>query len=98
MPRHKKTAPPELKTLPGRVTYARERLGMTMTELATQLDVPLSTMSRLESGERIDGIEAATLIRLARALGVPVGWLAANEGAPPATDIPVFREPPKRRR
>jgi transcriptional regulator with XRE-family HTH domain len=97
MPR-KRTAPelPELATFPARLTYARERAGMTKLALAKALGVDPGAITRHEQGERAQGIEAATLIRLARELGVPVGWLAADEGQlPPA---PVFREGHDRRR
>ena len=97
MPRKKDIAPPpQLLTLPARLKYARERTGMTATALAERAEMDLSQISRLESGERAGGIEAATVIRLAQALGVPIGWLAADEGQlPPA---PIFREQTDRRR
>lgn len=86
----------ELVTLPGRLTYARERAGLTVRLLATKAAMDAGQVSRIESGERTTGIEAATIIRLAHALEVPVGWLTADEGQlPPA---PVFRESTDRRR
>jgi transcriptional regulator with XRE-family HTH domain len=88
--------PPELKTLPVRLKYARERSGMTQTALAGRAQMDKSQVSRIESGEAADGIEAATIIRLARALGTPVGWLAADEGEP--GPVPVFTEGADRRR
>lgn len=94
MPRKKPTPPPpELLTLPSRLKYARERIGMTGVALAEAAQLDPAQISRFENAERLTGVEAATLIRLARALGVPVGWLAADEGSlPPA---PIFREPTK---
>lgn len=94
VPRKKPTPPPpELLTLPGRLKYARERAGMTGAALAQAAQIDPAQVSRFENAERLTGVEAATLIRLARALGVPVGWLAADEGGlPPA---PIFREPAK---
>lgn len=89
-------APPELRTLPTRLRYARERAQMTQTALARKAAMDKSQISRIEAGEAADGIEAATIIRLARALGAPVGWLAADEGEP--GPIPVFREGSDRRR
>lgn len=91
-----KPVPPELLTIATRIKYARERGNMTMRALAEKADVDPSQVTRWEKGERADGIEAATVIRLARALGVPVGWLAADEGdaGPP----PTFREGGDKRR
>lgn len=88
--------PPELRTLPTRLRYARERIPMTQTALAKKAEMDKSQISRIEKGEASDGIEAATLIRLARALGTPVGWLAADEGDP--GPVPLFREGVDRRR
>jgi transcriptional regulator with XRE-family HTH domain len=88
--------PPELATLPARLRYARERSQMTQTALAAKAQVALPQISRLEAGERVSGIEAATIIRLARALGAPVGWLAADEGE--LGQIPVFHEGRDKRR
>lgn len=94
MPRKKPAPPPpELLTLPSRLKYARERAGLTGAALAEAANLDPAQISRFERAERLTGVEAATLIRLARALGVPVGWLAADEGGlPPA---PIFRESPK---
>lgn len=86
-------APQELTTLPDRLKYARKRVGFSQKELAERSQVSESQLSRYESAERIEGVEAATVIRLARALGVPVGWLVADEGEP--GPVPVFVEPPK---
>jgi transcriptional regulator with XRE-family HTH domain len=86
----KKPAPslPELTTLPGRLVFAR---GMsTQKFIAEKAGMSPSQLTRYEHGEGVQGIEAATVIKLANALGVPVGWLAAQEGGPPT--VPIFRE------
>ena len=88
--------PPELLGLPTRLRYSRERQGLTLTALAERSGISLSQLSRLESGERVVGIEAATVLRLAAALGEPVGWLLADEGHP--SPVPVFRETDRRRK
>lgn len=95
MPKAAKTAPPPkaLIELPERLTYARKRAGFTKKELAERSNVNASQLSRLEAGERVEGIEAFTVMRLAQALGVPVGWLLADEGG--AGPVPVFDEPPR---
>jgi transcriptional regulator with XRE-family HTH domain len=80
----------EIDTLPLRVRLARERVPMTQRALAKKLGIDPGQISRLESGKRGQGLELATVIQLARVLGVPVGWLAANEGE--MGPVPVFRE------
>lgn len=94
--RKQKPVPAELQTLPTRVKYARERGKMSMAALAKRADMDPSQITRLEDGQSNEGIETATVIRLARALGVPVGWLAADEGEP--GPIPLFRDVSDRRR
>jgi transcriptional regulator with XRE-family HTH domain len=97
VPRRKSGPPPKvLLTLPVRMRYARERQGLTLTALAESTGMDLSQLSRLEKGERVAGVEAATVLRLASALNVPVGWLAADEGQLPP--VPVFRETDRRRK
>lgn len=86
---------PELDSFPTRLKYARERAGLTQTALSELTGIDISQISRWERGERYEGLQLATAIRLARALGQPTGWLAADEGQPA---VPVFREPTDRRR
>lgn len=86
---------PELETFPARLVYRRKEMRATQASVARAAGVDKSQLSRLENGMRAQGIEAATLIRLAKVLGCPVGWLAANEGQP--GPVPVFREGQDRR-
>jgi transcriptional regulator with XRE-family HTH domain len=87
--------PSELTRLPARLKYARERAGLSGAALAKKSGIDPAQISRYENPDsgRAKGIEAATLIRLAHALGVPVGWLVADEGSLPP--VPVFRERPE---
>lgn len=95
MPKRKPSPPiPELEGLPTRLRYAREHAGLTQTALAERSGHDLSQISRWESADRGIGITIESLIRLARALGQPVGWLAADEGQP----VPVIREITDRRK
>lgn len=94
--RKPKTIPAKLAKLPTRVTYARGRVSMTKTKLAELAGMSPSQITRLEEGSVKEGIAAATLIRLADALGVNVGWLVADEGDP--GPIPVFRDVGDKRR
>lgn len=97
MPRKRSTEPPrELLTLGSRLRYARDHRDMKQNELARLSKVDAAQLSRLESGQSGAGVEAATIIRIARALNVSVGWLLADEGQPTPPEPPVFREHPKR--
>lgn len=69
----------EIETLPARLTYARERAGVTRAALAAMIGAAPPDITRYESGERVPTIERVILI--ARALSVPVGWLVADEGS-----------------
>jgi transcriptional regulator with XRE-family HTH domain len=91
--------PPELRSLGSRVRFLRERANLTVRGLAERAEMAPGQISYIENsrrGERVAGIEAATILKLARALGCPVGWLIAEEGDP--GPIPVFREAGDRRR
>jgi transcriptional regulator with XRE-family HTH domain len=97
VPKKKERTPPaELATLGTRLKYARERQRLTAAAVAESAQIDPGQLSRYEKGERTSGIEVATVIALARALGVPVGWLAADEGTLPP--VAVFRENADRRK
>lgn len=55
---------------PEAVTYAREKAGLTKTELANRVGVALSLISQIESGKR--NATPAMLLRLADALNCPL--------------------------
>lgn len=55
---------------PEAVTYARQKAGLTKTELAQRLGVALSLVSQIESGRR--NATPAMLLRLADALNCPI--------------------------
>jgi transcriptional regulator with XRE-family HTH domain len=93
--RKKTTAPPppelpELKLIGGRVRQRREESGLTVTALAKKANMDKSQISRLESGDAREGIRVDTLLRIARVLGAPVGWIIANEGQP--GPVPIFED------
>ncbi len=92
MPRTKaKPQAAELATFPERLKLARKEAGLTLTALSGLTGIDTSQLSRFERGERLDGIQLMTVVRLARALGRPTGWFAGDDGQAP---VPVFREPP----
>lgn len=91
MPRRSAPKTRELTTLPGRLKYARERCAMTQTALAKLAGLDLSQVAASMPSTRSPLSIRDTIIRLARALQVPVGWLAADEGDP--GPVPTFPEP-----
>src|SRR4051812_23446020 len=75
---------PRLRTL-------REQRGPTLRALAADTGISVSTLSRLESGQRRPTLEL--LLPLARAYGVPLDELV---GAPPTGDPRVHFQPVSR--
>lgn len=68
--RSRTRTPHRLRHEPAALTYAREKAGLTRTQLAEQLGVALSLVSEMESGTRSATPEM--LIQLAEALNCPV--------------------------
>ncbi|MFJ9029184.1 helix-turn-helix domain-containing protein [Streptomyces sp. NPDC102274] len=71
-----------------RLRALRRRRGVTLTALSETTGIPISTLSRLESGHRRPGLEL--LLPLARAYQVPVDELI---GAPADLDPRVYPQP-----
>lgn len=71
-----------------RLRELRRRRGITLTALSELTAIPVSTLSRLESGHRKPGLEL--LLPLARAYQVPVDELI---GAPAELDPRVYPQP-----
>ncbi len=95
----KKTArpvPEEIETLPERIGLARKRAKLTRSAVAKKMEVHPSQVTRWEAGERKEGIELATVLRLAKALGCDPAWLATDKGEP--GPIPHFAEAGDKRR
>ena len=62
--------PPELKGVTKRIEQARDLAGLNVTEAGT---------SRWERGLRLKKASAVEFVRLAKKLGVRVGWLLRGE-------------------
>ncbi|WP_298322145.1 XRE family transcriptional regulator [Haloactinopolyspora sp.] len=77
-----------LGTVGARLRAHRRRHGLTLAAVAELTDIPVSTLSRLESGKRSPGLEL--LLPLARAYNVPLDDLV---GAPPSGDPRVHLRP-----
>lgn len=71
-----------------RLRELRRRRGATLTALSETTGIPISTLSRLESGQRKPGLEL--LLPLARAYQMPVEELI---GAPADLDPRVYPQP-----
>ncbi|WP_031469175.1 helix-turn-helix domain-containing protein [Sciscionella sediminilitoris] len=77
-----------LSTVGPRLRALRRRSGSTLAELSASTGIPVSTLSRLESGNRKPGLEL--LLPLARAHRVPLDELV---GAPASGDPRVYPRP-----
>ncbi|MFF0306711.1 helix-turn-helix domain-containing protein [Streptosporangium sp. NPDC004379] len=71
-----------------RLRELRRRRGVTLTALSETTGIPVSTLSRLESGHRRPGLEL--LLPLARAYRMPIDELV---GAPADLDPRVYPKP-----
>lgn len=74
-----------------RLRELRRRGGITLTALSAATGIAISTLSRLESGQRRPGLEL--LLPLAKALGLPLEELV---GAPTTGDPRLFPRPVSR--
>jgi transcriptional regulator with XRE-family HTH domain len=77
-----------LRAVGPRLRELRRRSGTTLTALSQTTGIPVSTLSRLESGQRKPGLEL--LLPLARAYQVPLDDLV---GAPASGDPRVYPRP-----
>jgi transcriptional regulator with XRE-family HTH domain len=69
-----------------RLRIAREFAGFEQTELADQMSVTRSTISKCENGS---GVPRRSTIKLwAMACGVPAAWILTGEEPPPGPDGP----------
>src|SRR5437660_5705351 len=71
-----------------RLRALRQRRDMTLADLSAATDISVSTLSRLESGQRRPNLEL--LLPLARAHRVPLDELV---GAPPTGDPRIHARP-----
>ena len=72
------------KTLPERVTFARERRGLTARAASLAAGLSHAYVSHLETGRRDpETVSLGSIRALADALDVPFPWLATGEGKGP---------------
>lgn len=84
MPKRREEVEPELVGLPERLRLAREAEGLGARELDRASGLGTGAVTRLSKGDRLSGVTAAKIIRLARALNVRPEWLLT--GNPPMRD------------
>lgn len=86
MPKVTITVPQEVRDLPVRLRDAMKAADLNQPALAKRAGIGQPTIQRLLEGRETGG-QVAHIVLIARALGVRVGWLAANEEP--------MRDPPK---
>jgi transcriptional regulator with XRE-family HTH domain len=89
VPKQQLPLSPEMKGLPTRLQYALDHCRKTAQKIGEESGVDPSQLSENRLRERLRGISANQLVHLARALGVRVGWLIADEQ-------PIFPDPDDR--
>ena len=73
-----------------RVKERRKSLGLTQEQLADRAGLTINFVGRLEIGERSPSF--ATLVRLAKALGVDASYLLSEHGDAEASDVCRYLE------
>jgi transcriptional regulator with XRE-family HTH domain len=68
----------DFSALPERIALAIKQSGLTQRKAAEAAGIQQSAISRVDS-DRLGGVSANQLVRLAKALSVRVGWLLVGE-------------------
>jgi transcriptional regulator with XRE-family HTH domain len=68
----------DFSAFPQRLALAMKESGMTQRQAAEAAGIQSSTITRAD-GDRLGGISANQIVRLAKALSVRVGWLLVGE-------------------
>jgi transcriptional regulator with XRE-family HTH domain len=93
MPKRTKAKDP-LNHEPQAVTWARERSGLTKTELGKRVGVGVSHISEIEKGTR--NAPPPLLLKIAQELNCPVVFLERKRDATPAQDEAAGQADPER--
>jgi len=80
---------PDVSTLGGVLRAYRKRARLSMTQMAAQLEISTSYLSRLEHGTSAHP-SPMVLTRMAKRLHIPREDLYALTGSIPPTDLPSF--------
>lgn len=81
-----------MKTLAEKVTELRQKKGWTQGELAAAVGVSQGSIGNIESGIRTNP-RAATVLGIAKALGVSAQWLQSNDGEMLPSTAPAVMAP-----
>ncbi|QPC87607.1 helix-turn-helix domain-containing protein [Mesorhizobium sp. NBSH29] len=73
---------PDLDTIGGRISRARDAAGLSVKEIAWQLGVKIATINAWESDRSLPG--SHRMNRLAGMMGVSISWLLHGVGTAPA--------------
>lgn len=106
VPKIDETPDPVLATLPERIAFARKESGLGCRALDRASGLAGGATTRLEKGEKLAGVTALKILKMARALGVRPEWLLT--GSAPMRDdgewiliqrtpalLELLRHPPK---
>lgn len=91
-------APEEMTDLPQRLTEAIEaweaehKQQLSQHDLAEMTGLSQPMINKLQRGETLKGVAAASLLRIAKALDVEIAWFLTGVGAQPRR-LPRFRVP-----
>jgi transcriptional regulator with XRE-family HTH domain len=73
---------PDMDTIGGRISRAREAAGLSVEQIAWQLGVKIATVNTWESDRALPG--SMRLNRLAGMIGVSISWILHGVGTAPA--------------
>ncbi len=80
---NRKPAPAELRAMPDRINKILARLkaeqGLSLSAVARRGGLDRSQLSETANGNKLDGITAAVVLRIAKGLQVDVGWLLTGD-------------------
>jgi transcriptional regulator with XRE-family HTH domain len=91
-------APDEMTELPKRLSEAIEaweaehKLKLSQHDLAGMTGLSQPMINKLQRGETLKGVAAASLLRIAKALDVDIAWFLTGVGAQPRR-LPRYRVP-----
>lgn len=74
-----------MQNLAERLRWARNRMGLSQSELAEEAGLTQATVNKLESGKNKS---TSSIVELADALKVRIHWLHTGHGAPELEDVP----------
>lgn len=77
------------QSIGARLRARRRQMGLSQTDLATQLGVSFQQVQKYERGA--NRIAASTLVAAAQALSTTVGWLVGEDGVGRDDDDELFR-------